>query len=102
MYIIPQSLGQESGAAYLVPVIYAFYYQGVSRAAVISRSIINGFISKFTHLVVGQRLPIQVPYLSVTPKISSQHGPLLHQSKQVSRARAREKTSKEEPQLFIT
>ena len=101
MYIIPQSLGQESGAAYLVPVIYAFYYQGVSRAAVISRSIINGFISKFTHLVVGQRLPI-VPYLSVTPKTSSQHGPLLHQSKQVSRAREREKTSKEESQLFIT
>ena len=32
MFIIPQSLGQESGAAYLVPVIYAFYYQGVSRA----------------------------------------------------------------------
>ena len=42
MFIIPQSLGQESGAAYLVPVIYAFYYQGVSRAAVISRSIVNG------------------------------------------------------------
>lgn len=48
-------------------------------------STVNGFISSSRIWLLARGF--LVPYLSVTPQASSQHGHLLHQSKQVSRAR---------------